>query len=66
MYLKLIVFNTLINMDLDKYGCFMQDMFIIIETLVNIDHEDETCFKGHRCFSKNLFKSIRHMKKERT
>ncbi len=53
-------------MDLDKYGCFMQDMFIIIETLVNIDHEDETCFKGHRCFSKNLFKSIRHMKKERT
>ncbi len=36
----------------------------IIETIVNIEHEDETCFKGHRCFSKNLFMSIRHMKKE--
>ncbi len=24
----------------------------------------ETCFKGHRCFSKNLFMSIRHMEKK--
>ncbi len=39
-------------------------MFIIIETIVNIKHEELTCFKGHRCFSKNLFMSIRHMKKE--
>ncbi len=39
-------------------------MFIIIETIVNIKHEEQTCFKGHRCFSKNLFMSIRHMKKE--
>ncbi len=38
-------------------------MFIIIETIVNIKHE-ETCFKGHRCFSKNLFMSIRLMIKE--
>ncbi len=38
-------------------------MFIIIETILNIEHEDLTCFKGHRCFSKNLFMS-RHMKKE--
>ncbi len=28
-------------------------MFIIIETIVNIEHEDLTCYKGHRCFSKN-------------
>ncbi len=39
-------------------------MFIIIETIVNIEHEDWICFKDHRCFSKNLFMSIRHMKKE--
>ncbi len=39
-------------------------MFIIIETIVNIEHEDLTCFKGHRCFSKKLFMSIRHMKKK--
>ncbi len=39
-------------------------MFIIIETILNIEHEDLTRFKGHRCFSKNLFMSIRHMKKE--
>ncbi len=39
-------------------------MFIIIETILNIEHEDLTCFKGRRCFSKNLFRSIRHMKKE--
>ncbi len=39
-------------------------MFIITETIVNIKHEELTCFKGHRCFSKNLFMSIRHMKKE--
>ncbi len=38
-------------------------MFIIIETIVNVEHEDLTCFKGHRCFSKNLFMSIRRMKK---
>ncbi len=25
-----------------------------------------TCFKGHVCFSKNLFMSIRHMKKRNT
>ncbi len=37
-------------------------MFIIIETIVNIEHEDFKCFKGHRCFSKNLFMSIRHEK----
>ncbi len=37
-------------------------MFIIIETIVNIKHEEQTCFKGHRCFSKNLFMSIRHEK----
>ncbi len=39
-------------------------MFIIIETIVNIEHEDLTCFKGHRCFSKKLFMSIRHVKKK--
>ncbi len=39
-------------------------MFIIIETIVNIELEDKTLFKGHRCFSKNLFMSIWHMKKE--
>ncbi len=33
-------------------------MFIIIETIVNIELEDKTLFKGHRCFSKNLFMSI--------
>ncbi len=38
-------------------------MFIIIETIVNIKHEDQTCFKGHSCFSKNLFMSIRHEKR---
>ncbi len=37
-------------------------MFIIIETIVNIEHEDYTCFKGNRCFLKNLLMSIRHMK----
>ncbi len=36
--------------------------FIIIETIVNIEQE-ETCFKGYRYFSKNLFMSIRRMKK---
>ncbi len=39
-------------------------MFIIIETIVNIEHEDYTCFKGQRCFSKNLFMSIRLMQKK--
>ncbi len=34
-------------------------MFIIIETIFNTENEDKTCFKGHRCFSKNLFMSIR-------
>ncbi len=38
--------------------------FIIIETILNIEHEDLTCFKGHICFSKNLFMSNRYMKKE--
>ncbi len=33
------VFNTLINMGMDKYGCFMQ-MFIINESIVNIELED--------------------------
>ncbi len=28
------VFNTLINMGIDKYGCFMQYMCIISETIV--------------------------------
>ncbi len=37
-------------------------MFIIIETIVN--SMKTRPFKGHRCFSKNLFISIRHMKKE--
>ncbi len=27
-------------MAVDKYRCFMQYMFIIIETIVNIEHED--------------------------
>ncbi len=49
-------------MGMDKYGCFMQYMFIISETIVNIEHEELTCFMGHRCFSKNLFMFIRHMK----
>ncbi len=39
-------------------------MFIIIETIVNIEHEEYICFKGNRCFSKNLFMSIRHIEKE--
>ncbi len=40
-------------------------MFIIIETILNIELEDLTCFKGHRCFFKELLMSInRHMKKE--
>ncbi len=40
-------------------------MFIIInQTIVNIEHEDLTCFKCLTCISKNLFMSIRHMKKE--
>ncbi len=42
MYLKWMLFkflNTLINMGMDKYGCFMQNMFII-EIIVNIEHED--------------------------
>ncbi len=34
------IFYTLINMGMDKYGCFMQYMFIISETIVNIEHED--------------------------
>ncbi len=25
---------------MDKYGCFMQYMFIISETIVNIEHEE--------------------------
>ncbi len=29
-----------------------------------VEHEEKTCFIGHRCFSKNLFMSIRHIKKE--
>ncbi len=29
------VFNTLINMGMDKYGCFMQIYVYIIETIVN-------------------------------
>ncbi len=37
-------------MGMDKYGCFIQYMFI-------------TCFIGHRCFSKNVLMSIRHIKK---
>ncbi len=43
MYLKLILFQvliTLINMGMDKYGCFMQMYVIIIETIVSIEHED--------------------------
>ncbi len=35
-------------------GALCKCMFII-ETIVNIEHEDWTCFKGHICFSKNLF-----------
>ncbi len=27
-------------MSMDKYGCFMQYMFIISETIVNIEHEE--------------------------
>ncbi len=42
----------------------MQIYVFIIETIVNTEHEDLTCFKGHGCFSKNMFMSIRHMKKE--
>ncbi len=38
------VFNTLINMGMDKYGCFMQYMFIISETIVNIEHEGVNMF----------------------
>ncbi len=41
----------------------MQYMFFISETIVNIEHE-ETCFKDHKCFSKNLFMSSRNEKKE--
>ncbi len=29
-----------------------------------LEHEEYTCLKGNRCFSKNLFMSIRHMKQE--
>ncbi len=50
-------------MGMDKYRLFKQHMFINIETIVNIEHEDLICFKGNRCFLKNLFMSIRHMKK---
>ncbi len=49
-------------MDVDKYGCFMQYMFFISETRVKIEHEEYTCFKDHRCFSKNLFMSSRNEK----
>ncbi len=31
------VFNTLTNMGMDKYGCFMQ--YVYRETIVNIEHE---------------------------
>ncbi len=42
MYLKLILFKFVIlyNKGMDKYGCFMQYMFIISETIVNIEHEE--------------------------
>ncbi len=43
MYLKLIIFMflyTLINMGMDKCGCFMQYMFFISETIVNTEHEE--------------------------
>ncbi len=52
-------------MGMDKYGCFMQYMFIIIETIVNIEHEELICFIGHICFSKHMFMSIRHIKKRK-
>ncbi len=47
-------------MGMDTYGCFMQYMFIISETIVSKIRR----FKDHRYFSKNLFMSIRHMKKK--
>ncbi len=37
-------------------------MFIIIETILN--RAWRLCFKGHLCFSKNLFMSIFHIKKK--
>ncbi len=52
-------------MGMGEYGCFMQLMFIISEIIVNIEQEDQTCFIGHICFSKNLFLSIRNIKKEK-
>ncbi len=54
----------ILNMGMDKCGCFMQYMFFISETIVNIEHEEYTCFKDHRCFSKNLFMSRRNEKKK--
>ncbi len=50
-------------MGMEEYGCFMQYVFIISETIGNIEHEELICFIGYRCFSKNLFMSIKHMKK---
>ncbi len=51
---------------MDKYGCFMQ-MYVYYYW----NHSQHrawsvgySCFKGHRCFSKNLFMSIRHIKKK--
>ncbi len=50
-------------MGMDKYGCFIQ--YVYYETIANIKHEEQTYFIGHICFSKNLFMSIRNMKKNR-
>ncbi len=51
-------------MGMDKYGCFIQ--YVYYETIANIKHEEQTYFIGHICFSKNLFMSIRNMKKTGT
>ncbi len=51
---------------MDKYGCFMQ-MYVYYywnHSQHRARSVGYSCFKGHRCFSKNLFMSIRHIKKE--
>ncbi len=50
-------------MRMDKYGCFMQ-IYVYYYWNHSQQHEDLICYKGNICFSKNLFMSIWHMKKE--
>ncbi len=50
-------------MGMDKYGCFMQMYVYYYETIVN-SMKTRHVSKVIDAFSKNLVKSIRHMKKE--